>query len=647
VGLLMKGFSPMAQIKINRNSFAYSMIWHTIRIMIVIFAVSLIAFYIIISEILLRNSQNYLETEVSERVAQFENKLSTIAMSGRVLRTYVVGSDLQSDLLIAYISSMMQHNADLLSVCIVPVPELMGTYNPTIFERGENDKALAKPLNDEDYIFRDWYQLAYLMNVAQWSEPWFDAFGTKQLVCSFSLPLRREERITGVLRLDIAVKDLKDIDLPKKMTDKSYSMILSDLGTIIKHPADSLIMNYSIFNLAVEYEDDNLKSVGRNMIDGERGMDKMAKQSYFAGQWISYAQLPSNKWTFAIVTDSSFIFADRKRLLFTIVFVFSIAFALTLLTIYLRTLRISRPLKRVAANAARIGEGDFDAVLSGSGGIFEIDQLFTAINKMKNSLKEYIANLRQVSMEKERIQAEVEFASQVQLSLVPHNRAQVSLSEQISFYGMLNPAGAVGGDLYDYFMIDDDHCCFAIADVVDKGIVAAMTMTIASTHIRTTADSLKDTSQILTSLNDFLCSKNLESTLITITLAMINLKTGEVSVSNCGHLPWYQIKKDGSIIKHDQTDSTALGVFRDLVIEQKVLRIEAGDKLVLMTDGVTETMNDRGDFYTTKRVEDTLSTVTEENIETIAETLYERVEQFSGAGVPRDDLTLLVVEYMG
>ena len=123
------------------------MIWHTVRIMIIIFAVSLIAFYLIISEILQRNSQNYLQTEVSERVAQFEYKLSTIEMSGRVLRTYVVGSDIQSDQLIAYISSMMQHNPDLLSVCIVPATELMGTYNPSIFERGDNDKAIAMPLN--------------------------------------------------------------------------------------------------------------------------------------------------------------------------------------------------------------------------------------------------------------------------------------------------------------------------------------------------------------------------------------------------------------------------------------------------------------------------------------------------------------------
>jgi len=629
----------------NKNSFAYRLISFVLLIMIAVYFLINLVIYQVVSELMVRNTREYLRTLVSEHVAHFDGGLQNIASQGRILRSILEDRLLSEEKLHAYLITVIHDNPGLISICVAPSPGIESELPAGIYLSAKPGVLEHVMIAPSSYQYRDWFQIAVLKNASHWGEPWYDELGSKQLVCSFSMPLHRNGRTIGVLRLDTAVRNLQIIELPPRLKTGAYAFIVSNTGTIITHPADSLVMNYSIFNLAEEYDDQTLMTIGKNMISGGSELVKVSGISYFQDQWIYYSQLPSNHWSVAIVVDSSFIFGDMKALLAINLAVSLLGFLVISTVIYLRTLKMHRPLKHIAETAARIGSGDFDAPLADPGGIYEVEQLTQAIEQMKTSLKQYIANLSEVTQEKDKIQSEFMFASEIQHSLVPLNTEDGHVFGGISCHGILNPAGAVGGDLYDYFMVDEHHFCFVIADVVGKGIVAAMTMTMVTTQLRTVSHYNKAPAEILYSLNAFLSGNELESNIITIMLGIIDIRDGSLWFSNCGHVPWYQRKLNHELIKHDQTHSTALGVFPDITIDDQILKLEPGDQIILMTDGVTEAINDAGEYFGSMGIESALSNIQNPSPDVTAITLLAAVETFAASEEGRDDLTILVVEF--
>lgn len=641
----MKSFTPMRSFKIKRNSFVYRMIALLFMIMILLYIVVSILIHTIVTDVSLSRTKDYLGTLLDERLAQLEGRLRSIAVQGKVLSTVLASQYMSPDTMDAYLQSLLHDNSDLISICIAPDPDVPSALKPQIYTINNTGQLIFNPLNPKNYEFNDWYQLAALSGIAQWGEPWFDDLGAHQFLCSYSIPLQKDGRKLGVLRLDTSVDQLKGIDLPVKIQEHGYTFLISDTGTIINHPADSLVMNYSMFNLADEYDDDELLAISKSMVGGNKGISKTGIKSYFQNQWICYAQLPSNRWSLAIVVSDDYVFLDRNTYLNLNFWVTTLGFFAIALMIYLRTLKINRPLKHIAKLAEQIGSGDFDIPVVDKSGIYEIRQLSNALEKMKISLKEYIANLSNVTKKMDKIRAEMVFASEVQQSLVPANAVPSLLGGRAHFYGILRSAKELGGDLYDYFMIDENHCCFGIADVEDKGLVAAMTMTMIITFIRTAVRHHPSPPVILKELNTFLCNQRQEAKMLTIMLGIIDIRDGSLVYSNCAHLPWFQRKANGEIIKHDRSHSTPLGYFPEIEIESDEVKLEKGDQLLLVTDGVTETMNDAGDYFESKGVEQVLHSLHDPEPEAIANVLLSKVNKFASSSHSPDDLTILVIRF--
>lgn len=630
---------------LNNKSFAYRLISFVLVVMILVYSLIAIVTRRVVSDMMIQNTREYLETLVNARVSEYDGKLLSIAAQGRTLASILEDRLLSVDKLNSHLASILNENPDIVSICVAPAPGLDTGIEAGIYMKDENLKLVFNPILPKTYEFRDWYQIAVLKAKPHWGEPWFDEVGIKDLVCSYSLPMSRNGQILGVLRMDTLVKNMQAIKIPDRLRQGAYAFIISNTGTMITHPADSLLMNYSIFNLAEEYDDTALMTIGKNMIRGESELVKVSGISFFQDQRIYYAPLPSNGWSIAIVVQDSYIFADRQKLL-AIILAFSVlGFLIIALVIYLRTLQIHRPLKEITKAAALIGGGDFDVPLSDPGGIYEIEQLTQGIEAMKLSLKQFIANLSELTIEKEKIQNEVLFASAVQRSLIPDNSTAKKICPGINCHGILKPAGAIGGDLYDFFMIDEHHFCFAIADVVGKGIVAAMTMTMVTTFLRTVSKHQKKPAEMLYSLNSFLSGNELESNLITIMLGIIDMKDGRLLFSNCGHVPWFHRKPDRRLIIHDETHSTALGVFPDITIDDEILLLEPGDQLILMTDGITEATDEAGEFFGHKGVEAALGELQHPSPDVSAITLLTAVEAFSSGDGSRDDITILALQF--
>ncbi len=577
-------------------------------------------------------------------VETIDKNLWRIMALGDNLQTLINDDIYSPESLTRHIHHLLIENPSLISVCLAyDAPSRQQTQTYKLVEQ----VIQSVPTLDDDYLYKDWFQIPWLARHKYWSDPWFDSQGSGALVCSYSLPLTVKGVQQGIIRVDTPLERLRQIVLPLRVKDSGFAFLISSNGMILAHPSDSLAMNYTIFDLAKRYDRNDFRQLGRRAINGQSGFERVRIDENKSDNWIAYQPLPSNHWALVVSVPHREVFADLRYLTFIFSLASVLAFLILAGTIWYRTKALHQPLTELVDSIKLAGEGDLQASPPIETETYEIQVIAENFEKMKKSLTGYIDNLQLVTEEKNRILAEVTFASAIQRNLLPKSTDRSKLPPNLNAFGILEPAGEIGGDLYDYFLKDDRQFVFAIADVVGKGVAAAMTMTMMTTLLRSVAPGKNKPESILGILNSFLVENNLESDFVTMILGIIDLTNGRCVFSNAGHVPLYLVSKDGRVQKFGTTHSTALGFFENIKISSEPLQLDPQDKILLFTDGITEAVSPNEQLFGTKGLEKALGTIPGSDPETVAHTLLSSVEDFADPQRSRDDTTILVIEYLG
>lgn len=628
----------------EKRGLAYQIIVFIFISLFLIFTAFIAITRILFSHIMMENAQETVSHLANETTYQIENRLTSVVNISRTILTLYRYDHFERNKLDSILHDWVYEFENLEAITIAYAPSYhQEGYSRTIFH--SHNRAVYQELHPADYQYLDWFQIPFELKSKYWTEPWYDATATQETVISYCLPLFAEGKCVGIMRLDTKLSALQKIVSPLKLKHSGYAFLVSSIGTIITHPADSLIFNESIFSLAEATNDKNLRQIGKKMINGNIDFVRLQDNAFFGDSWLYYCPLLTNNWSLGIIIPHKDV-VGYLNLLLIIQTLFSIIIFLTIsFIVYYRTLSVSRPIRLFTEVAERIGQGDFDAKLPKTGNSYEIDRLILAFEKMQESLKDYIKNLEITNAEKNRIETEVKIASEIQRKLIPENTLQPYEIKELRCYGILEPAGDIGGDLYDFFPIDKSHFLFVIADVAGKGIVASMTMTIVSTYLRTVSTYHYTASEIMQNLNNFLCKQTSASNFVTALLGIINLKTGELEFSNAGHTPMIIRKSDLSYKIFAETHSYPLGIFANKEIHSTTIKLEKGEEIILVTDGVTETMNATEDFLGLKGLENIIKNLSSTNPEQTVRQIFQQVHSFAQNTPQKDDITILVIDY--
>ncbi len=632
------------QIKIQERTLAYQIITFIFIFLLIIFVASILITRVLFHRVMLDNAEDTLSHLAHETINQIDGRLEKVQTLSRSVLLLISQHSLAETEINSYFYELIADHPELVSISLAMQNPDGESFRARMIYN-ERNTMVVKEIPGNDYTFQDWFLIPYLTQKRHWSEPWYDSNGPEKMVVSLCLPYFEDGRVVGILRFDTELRALQSIVSPLKVKKNGYAFLLSNTGTIITHPADSLVMNESIFSLSESSNDEHLRNIGRSMIAGETDFVRLKKNSLAKNNWMYYSPIHTNKWCLAILIAHEDVMKDLNVILIIQTMVSILSFLIISLIVYSRTLSTAKPLRKFTEIAEKIGKGDFDTVLPEGKGTYEIEHLSQSFAAMQASLKDYIKNLQLTNLEKNRILAEVKVASEVQKNLIPTNKEHPCDKPDLRAHGILEPAGDIGGDLYDYFMIDDTHFCFAIADVAGKGIVASMTMTIASTFLRSIGNFYQQASDIASALNVFLCKNNVEANFVTTLLGVINLETGMLQFSNAGHVPLIIRKVDGSYKKYSDTHSTAVGVFEDITIGQEEVQLNPGDELILFTDGITEAMNTQEEFLGIAGLEGIIKNLGLPNPKHDAITILDCVHSFARNAKQHDDITILVIDY--
>lgn len=314
--------------------------------------------------------------------------------------------------------------------------------------------------------------------------------------------------------------------------------------------------------------------------------------------------------------------------------------------------RISGPIELLTEATHRFGNGDdgYDKdnivkldIHTGD----EIEELYNATRFMQESIIDYMENLTHVTAEKERIGAELNVATQIQSSMLPCIFPAFPDRTEIDIYATMTPAKEVGGDFYDFFMVDDRHLAIVMADVSGKGVPAALFMVIGKTLIKDHTLPGRNLGEVFTEVNNILCESNNNGMFITAFEGVLDLVTGEFRYVNAGHEQPFIYRKGEGYEAYKTRPGFVLAGMEDIQYKEQVIQLHVGDRIFQYTDGVTEATDKDNQLYGMERLNAVLNQKCADcNPEQTLELVKADIDAFVGEADQFDDITMLCLEYI-
>lgn len=295
----------------------------------------------------------------------------------------------------------------------------------------------------------------------------------------------------------------------------------------------------------------------------------------------------------------------------------------------------------------RMGQSDSEPITSKASTISEFETMQHEINRTSLALNQQMDTIRMMTAEKERISTEMNFAKDIQASALPSRFPAFPERNEFDLYASMTPAKEVGGDYYDFFLIDSDHLALEIADVSGKGIPAALFMMVSKSLIKNQLMTGCDPATALKRANDQLCDGNTAMMFVTVWLAILEISTGKLLVCNAGHEK-PAIRRSGKVFelleyRHD----VFIGVRNKSQYHIREFKIYPGDCLFVYTDGVPESKNAESEMFGEERMIETLNQHANEKPKELICHIHEAVDSFADNTEQFDDITMLCLKYYG
>ena len=334
----------------------------------------------------------------------------------------------------------------------------------------------------------------------------------------------------------------------------------------------------------------------------------------------------------------------------------NVYFALSMGLMRFTEQKISRPIEKLAHIAGSYYAGhstdaqreqmilDCEAYAKDS---TEVGELARSYISMVQDLGGYVANLRTVLAEKERINAELNLASSIQAHMLPCIFPPFPEHSEFELYAIMDPAKEVGGDFYDFYMVGEDKLAIIVADVSGKGVPAALFMVIAKTLLKNYTQMGTELNKVFETVNRLLCDGNDAGLFVTAWMGLLELSSGKMTYVNAGHNPPLLKRADGQFeYLRDRTGFVLAGM-EGVKYRQNTLSIAPGDRLLLYTDGVTEATDPDQQLYGEARLQAFMNRHADGATASVLRELRKDIDVFAGSAPQFDDITMLLLDFRG
>ena len=640
---------------IRNRGIAFKLVFFILTSCTLIFLVIFGYNYLVSRRIIVRNIQDSAQNLALVTVNKIETVLRAVEKVPQNLAYSLEESQYRKKGLMNLLRSVVENNPEIYGATIAFEPYAFdkdSLYFAPYFYKSDGEIKYAN-LGEEsyDYFSWDWYRAPKERDRPLWSEPYFDVGGGNVIMSTYSVPFYREvdgkKTFMGIVTADISLSWLQDLVASIKIGETGYGFLVSKEGKVVTHPKKELIMNETLFSLADARGDTALSEIGRCMIRGDSGF--VPCESIVTGKksWMVYAPIPSTGWSLGVLYPQDELMADVTHLSRVVLVLALVGFAFLLAVIVSISGSITRPLRTLARTTKDIADGNLDFTLPRVGSGDEVGKLSDSFLYMRDSLKRHIRELTETTAAKERMESELKIAHDIQMGIVPKIFPPFPDVPEFDIYAVLDPAREVGGDFFDFFLIDERLLCFVIADVSGKGVPASLFMAVTKTLINVIAREIRDPAEILDRVNKEISSDNPSFIFVTVFCGILDIRTGEVCYSNGGHNPPLLIRRGKGVEFLTGGGGTIVGISREIEYTRAMLRLEPGDTICMYTDGVTEAFNEDREQFSEERLEKEVASRRGDSIKGLVKGILETIRSFAGGAPQSDDITIMALRYFG
>ena len=507
-----------------------------------------------------------------------------------------------------------------------------------------------------DYFQRDWYKRGKNEEDGYWTDPYFDDWREKDIVCTFAMPLYdRMGRKVGVCGADMSLKWLvKELNT---INEKSYNtglvnihlssdfifhtFIITNKGTYVAHPDEKRVMQENVMSY-IDQNDEEAVNAVNEMMAQKHGIASMTIDGNYST--VYYMPIKSTDWEIAIAVP-------KKTFWLPAIFVLTLLIVVTFVGLWL-VYKFSRstihqavkPLSALSKSANEVARGNFDAPLPEPAYRDEIGDLRDSFASMQTSLAKYVIDMKQKAAQEAALNHELDVARNIQMSMVPSEFPPYPQRDDIDIYGYLEPAKTIGGDLYDFF-IRDEKLFFCIGDVSGKGIPAALVQSATHFMFRIMSQREDDPSRIVSNINDVFAAENESSMFCTFFLGVLDLKTHVLEYCNAGHELPILVTTEATEIR--VKPNIAMGLYMDRQYRKEQIELPSGSVLILYTDGLKEAIDSTEECYGRERILTSLQRVIIKGATEPSDYIRQLVNDvtlYVGDMPQADDLTMLAIK---
>jgi sigma-B regulation protein RsbU (phosphoserine phosphatase) len=500
-----------------------------------------------------------------------------------------------------------------------------------------------------DYVKAEWFKEAISSKEGYWAKPFLDNDSAQSPLVSYLLPIRdAQQRTVAVLGVDLSLSWLNEKMQPTRALNwknseewnpeyQLYFFMTDSTGTILVHPDTKRLV---VENMQPYINDDN-KNWGYLSVADSREEEKVVEgvKTLLCRQVVKYTD-----WDICLVMPLFFIDVVGYAIAgIAIMFIL-----LGLLVVYFfgrRSIKKQvRPLKQLATTADEVAKGNFKTVLPELKSRDEIHMLRDSFAQMQQSLTQYVEDLRATTAQKASMESELKVAHDIQMSMLPKTFPPYPERNDLDIFGSLTPAKGVGGDLFDFY-IRDEQLFFCIGDVSGKGIPASLYMAVTRSLFRNISQHVSKPEQIINALNQAQSEGNDTNMFVTLFVGVLDLKTGKLCYCNAGHDSPLLLGSKVTILPCDC--NLPIGVITDFTFEQQEITLKRPTTIFLFTDGLNEAENiDHAQFGDERIMSIAESMVANGQLEPtqVIRHMTDAVHTFVGIAEQSDDLTMLAIE---
>lgn len=495
---------------------------------------------------------------------------------------------------------------------------------------------------DEEYI-QNLKQGKIVPEEGVWSDPYFCHNDTANLYVSYRFPIHfpGSNDIVGIVSSEVSLRKMKEMLAEIKLGEEGYAYIIDRAGWFITHPNNKWILTRNFFEGTSPLKNANLKEYETKIRKGGRGVGSGISEFLDNRKcWFFYAPLSNSNWTLIIVIPEEELFRDHDIYLYKIITVSVIGIIILFLLNMLIFKRVLDPLARVT-NAIY----GFTSVHSkGKKAKNEIVLLAQSLEDWQAKYGRLIKEQIKTAQEKHKFENDLKSAREIQQNIIPSGYPAFKEHPEIDLYAILKPAESIGGDLYDYYFIDQEHLLIAIGDVSGKGIPASLFMAIASTLIKSNSNVLS-AHEIVEKVNNELGDRNPNQYFLTLFVGVLNITTGIMDYCNAAHNYPFILHPDGTIRALSKSHGIPLGIYKNKTYKSSTIELNEGDLMVLYTDGIINSRDKEGTLYGADKLNETLLTMHNLSAKEVVDKLLESIKSYEAEQTQSDDISIVALRF--